>query len=306
MINLIETIAPIFLIILFGTLLKRMGFLSPQFISDANRFVFLFPLPFMIFTGIVKSQIKDIAYASAFSIVLSTLIIFIISFLVGLSLKLKGGRLATFIQTTFHGNVSYIGLAVIFFMLGEEGLKKGTFLIGILILLNNVLAIGVLSWTSVNRRNISDLIIPVIKTPVVFATFLGIVFLYLRIPIPSMFMKSISIVANIALPMALLIIGASITLKAVKKVFLVASLSSIIKLFLLPSLAMVIYSYFSLPYKEIWPGIILLATPTATTSYILAREMEGDGELASSIVALSTIISPLTFILWGYILGRFS
>jgi predicted permease len=295
----IETIAPIFFIIIFGYIIQRKGFLKSHFISEANRFIFLFPLPVLIFTGIVKSNIKDVTFSHIFSVLLPTGIIFCIALLLGIIVGLRGGRLGSFVQTTFHGNVTYIGLAVLFYMLGEEGLKKGSILIGFLILINNSLAIAILSWTSQKQQNILKALIPIIKTPVIIATFLGILVLYANISLPNVLLKGMGILANIALPMALIIIGASMSIGTIKKSFKLSAVVSFLKLMVLPFLAVLYCKMYYISPKDALPGIILLATPTATTSYILAREIGGDTDLASGAITLSTLVSPLTFILWA-------
>ncbi len=298
----IETIAPIFLIIIFGYAIQRKGFLTGQFISEVNRFVFLFPLPVLIFTGIVKSSTKDVSPANILSVIVPTLVIFALSLLLGMTLKLKHGRLGTFVQTTFHGNVSYIGLAVLFYMLGEEGLKKGSILIGLLILVNNTLAIAVLLWASRQHTNVLKALLSIVKTPVIIATFLGIIVLYLKIPIPTVLFKGMGILANIALPMALIIIGASITIGTIRNAFRLSAVISFLKLIALPCSSLFFCKVFSIPDRDALAGILLLATPAATTSYILAHELDGDTALASSAVTFSTLVSPFTFVLWASIL----
>mgnify|MGYP000856965198 CR=1 FL=1 len=296
---IIETIAPIFLIIIFGSIIQKSGFLKSQFVSEMNRFVFLFPLPLLIFTGIVRSNIKDVSLTYVFSVILPTLAIAIFSLLVGVVAGLKKGTLGSFVQTTFHGNVTYIGLAVLFYMLGDEGLKRGSILIGFLILVNNALSIVILSCTAHSHKNAARALLSIIKTPVIVATFAGIIALYCKIPIPNIIFKSMTILGNIALPMALLIIGASISVDTLKKSFLLSLIVASIKLIVLPGSALLYCKYFQItPLKDILPSIILLATPTALTSYILAKEVGGDQELASGAVTLSTLISPFTFALW--------
>jgi malate permease and related proteins len=297
----IQTIAPIFLIIVFGYIIRRNGLLKDQFVSEANRFVFLIPLPIMIFTGIVKSNIRDVSLSHILSVVVPTVTMLGISLLLGAAFGLRRGRLGTFVQTTFHGNVSYIGLAVLFYMLGEAGLKKGSILIGILILVNNTLAIAMLSWTSRQHKDVSKALFSIIKTPVIIATFLGILFLYLQIPIHEVLLRSMGILANIALPMALIIIGASMTVNAVRNSFKLSAAIALCKLVALPCLSLLMCTTLSIPYRDGLPGIILLATPTATTSYILAHQLDGDKELASSAVTLSTLISPITYFIWASI-----
>jgi malate permease and related proteins len=296
----IETIAPIFFIIVFGYLLQQKGLLRAQFIQEANRFVFLFSLPVLIFTGIMKSDIKDIGLINILSAIIPTLVILCLAFLLALAMGLKKGTLGSFVQTTFHGNITYIGLAVLYYMLGDEGLKKGSILIGFLILINNTLAIAILSWTSQRHANIRKSLASIVKTPLIIATFVGMVLLYLGIPVPKLLMKSMGILANIALPMALIIIGASMSLSTLKSSLKFSVIISLMKLMALPFLSFLFCYFYAIPSRDALPGIILLATPTATTSFILANELGGDTEIASGAITLSTLLSPFAFIFWAY------
>ena len=56
------------------------------------------------------------------------------------------------------------------------------------------------------------------------------------------------------------------------------------KLMVLPLLFFLFCYFYAIPPHDALPGIILLATPTATTSFILANELGGDTELASGVI----------------------
>ncbi len=297
---IIETIVPIFLIIIFGYILQQRGMIKAQFIQEANRFVFLFSLPVLIFTGIIKSDIKDVGLTNILSVIIPTLVILCFAFLLALAMGLKKGTLGSFVQTSFHGNITYIGLAVLYYMLGEEGIKKGSILIGFLILVNNTLAIAVLSWTSQKHGSIGKSLTSVAKTPLIIATLAGMLLLYLGIPVPKILMKSMGILANIALPMALIIIGASMSVGTIKSSFRTSGIVTFIKLMVLPSLSFLFCYLYAIPLSDALPGTILLAAPTATTSFILANQLGGDTELASGVITLSTLLSPFAFTFWVY------
>jgi predicted permease len=185
-------------------------------------------------------------------------------------------------------------------MLGEEGLKKGSILIGFLILVNNTLAIAILSWTSQKHGSIAKSLASVAKTPLIIATVVGMLLLYLGIPVPKILMKSMGILANIALPMALIIIGASMSVGTIKSSFRTAGIGTFMKLMVLPSLSFLFCYLYAIPLPDALPGIILLATPTATTSFILANQLGGDTELASGVITLSTLLSPFAFTFWAF------
>ncbi len=298
MIPMLEAIAPIFIIILCGYLIQRAGILQKDFLIEANRFIFYWSLPFLIFTGIVKSGLTGFSIAAVFSVILPSIAVAAIAIAIGLAFGLKKGRLGTFIQTSFHGNVSYIGLAVLFFALGEAGLSRGSVLIGFLILANNVLAIAILSYLSQQEPDVKHALQSVVKNPVVIATFAGMLTVYSGVPVPRVAMKTMGILANIALPMALVIIGASMSLGVVRRFFKLAAVVSVLKLMVLPALSVVYCRLQGMGLPDMLPGIILLATPTAITSFTLSQEIGGDGDLASNAVTLSTMLSPCSFLFW--------
>jgi len=299
-VDILKTIAPIFIIIAFGYVLKNRKMLSDVFISEANRFVFLFPLPFLIFTGIIKADMKGMGWLSV--LILATAIVMALAVLSAAAARYRGGRRGSFIQATFHGNVTYVGLAVIFYLLGDEGLERGSLLVGILILFNNAGAVLALSLSSGKHRNVMRTALSILKTPVIIATFAALILAFLKVTIPAVVMKSIAIVANIALPMALVIIGCSISLEMLKKTLRPAALAAALKVVVLPALAVLFCRIFAIDLKEPLPAIILLATPTAITAYVMARELGGDTDLASGAVTLTTLVSPLTYLGWIWLL----
>ncbi len=303
--EILKTISPIFVIIAFGYFLKSRKLLSDGFISEANRFVYLFPLPFLIFTGIVRADARDIGWLSILSITLPTLAVVGVALVAAAVGRYRAGKLGSFVQSTFHGNVTYVGLAVIFYLLGEKGLERGSLLVGILILFNNALAVLILSLASGKHRSLLRTAISIITTPVIVATFAGMILVLFQVGIPSVLMKSIGIVANIALPMALIIIGGSISLATLTKTLRPAIVAALLKVIVLPGLAVLFCHVLSIDFRTALPAIILLATPTAITTYIMARELGGDTLIASGTITLTTLVSPVTYLLWIWMLEAF-
>lgn len=300
--SILATIAPIFIIIAFGFFLTRKRVLSEIFISEANRFVFQFPLPFLIFIGIVKSGLKSTGCLPIAAVTVPSLVVMAIALVVAKIARYKGDKLGSFVQSTFHGNVTYVGFAVLFYMFGEEGLAKGSLLAGTLILFNNALAIIILSLTSTGHRSPLKIAGSIIRTPIIMATFAAIIFVLLRLSMPSVLMKSLEIVANISLPLALIIIGGSISPAMLRKTFRPAIITTVLKMLALPGIALLFYTMCSPDTSRAVPATVLLATPTAITTYIMARELGGDAELASGCITLSTFVSPLVYWFWMMIL----
>jgi predicted permease len=133
---------------------------------------------------------------------------------------------------------------------------------------------------------------------VVGSAVLGILFSVSRIPIPEIIDRSLKIISGMALPSALLVIGASISFKLIVCHFKLALGSGFFKLLVLPGVGVLIYRWLGLPNSQFLPGLILLASPTATVTYVMASEMGGSTGLASAAVSMNTLLSALTFVLW--------
>jgi malate permease and related proteins len=301
---LFETIAPIFLIILVGCVIKHGRLLKDDFFTEANRFVYFFSLPALIFTSIVKSGLQAFSLSLILSVVLPTVAIFFLGCGLGRLLDLRGGRFGTFVQATYHGNVSYIGLAVVFYMLGEDAFRQGSIMVGFLVLTTNLLSSIILSVaSSTPGQHVLKPLTSIVKNPVIISSVAGICAAYAGLPIPTLIMKSMTILANIALPLALVTIGASLTPAGARKAWRLGLLTSFIKLLFLPGLAILFLKALKLPLKEASTSIILLATPVATLAYIMAEQMGGDGDLASNSITLSTVLSLFTYMAWAIFLG---
>ena len=127
----------------------------------------------------------------------------------------------------------------------------------------------------------------------------GIAFLATGLTMPSVLEKTLDILGGMALPLALLLIGGSLSLKPRSRgAWKPAVAASLVKLFLIPALGLGFYSVLGLEPDDFMPGLILLCTPTATVVYVMAMEMNGEPDLASAAISVSTLGSALTYAFW--------
>jgi predicted permease len=103
--------------------------------------------------------------------------------------------------------------------------------------------------------------------------------------------------------MALLIIGASLSFSMVQAKLIAVISSGLLKLILLPGIGFTLYRLFNVIPEAYLPGIILLASPTATVTYVIAMEMQGDSELAVAAISLNTLLSAVTYSVWLSFVG---
>jgi predicted permease len=300
--HVIATIVPIFIIVLIGWIVHRRGFLPEAFITPGNRLVFYVAIPAMIFQAISKAPFDRFFNPGMILLTLAAAAA-IYSAAWGLTLVSRMNRSlsGTFIQTSGHGNLGYIGLAVAFYFLGEEGLAHTGIVAGFLMLLQNLLSvIALLAHAPGMRKTPSTgtFVINVIGNPVILSVLAGMAFSLLHIPVPLIVSRSLSIISGLALPMALLIIGASLSVERIRPHLRTAVGAGILKLLLLPAIGWLLYFLADIPREAYLPGLILLASPTATISYVMSIEMRGSSDLAAAAISASTLASSLTYILW--------
>jgi predicted permease len=298
----IQTIIPIFAIILLGVLARRKGFISQTFLEPANRLVYYLAIPAMIFRAISSSSLTSELNPK---VVVATLVcipaIFVFAWILNRLMGNAGGRSGTFIQCAFHGNLGYIGLAVIFYYLGDAGLVKGSIIAGLIMIVQNFLGVLALQLFADQKKDggrIKQFVGRILINPVILSALLGIGYAALQLPLPIILDRSLKILSGLALPMALLLIGASLSFSLVKVQLWSALASSFAKLLALPALGLMVYRYLGLSPDDYLPGLILLAAPSATLTYVFAREMHGDAELAVATISVGTILSGFTYAAW--------
>jgi predicted permease len=302
MLDVINTIVPVFLVIMLGYFLHAKELLPSPIVGPLNRLVFYLAIPAMIFREI--SRVSFAAYFSP-SVLAATLVPIALVFVAGLGLqrffRIPPTFAGTFLQSSQHGNLGYIGLAVSYYLLGSEGLTSASILAGFMMLLQNflsVLGLQMFYQGPERKRKLWFFIKKVVGNPVVLSALAGILFSVLRIPVPTIADRGLKIISDMSLPLALLIIGGSLSFGLIRSNLKLAAGSGMLKLLFLPSLGLLFYGVIGLPVGQFLPGLILLASPTATVTYVMASEMQGSPQLASSAVTMNTLASCLTFVFW--------
>jgi hypothetical protein len=300
--DILKTILPIFVIILLGWSLRRLDFMQEGFVKPANRLVYYVAIPAMIFREIAEAE-----FLPHFSgvLVLATLAPLIFVALAGLILvrgiKLQRHRVGSFLQCSFHGNLGYIGLAVAFYFLGNQGFTRASILAGFVMLLQNFLAVVALSrFNKEPDQKIStlSLIRRVLLNPVIISAMAGMAFSLTGLNLPVILDRSLKILSGMALPLALLVIGTSISFAQMRQQLRLTVLIGVLKLLLLPASGLILFYLLHLDRIEYLPALILLASPSATVSYVMASEMAGDADMATAAISVTTLVSAVTFTLW--------
>ncbi len=307
MMNIISTIIPIFVIIILGWLARVYGFIRSEFIEPANRLVFYLAIPAMVFRSVSKASLNSQFDARVVILaMLSVCIVFGLAWFLVSGSHLLQNQQGTFIQNSFHGNMGYVGLAVSFYYLGSGGFVRASILAGFLMIFQNLLAVIALQAHAPHHSASKSRWIPALKimgNPIILSALAGILVSLTALPVPLVLGRCLDILSNLALPLALLIIGASLSFDMMRSKLIAVLSCGLLKLILLPGIGFILYRLFNVLPEAYLPGIILLASPTATVTYVMAKEMQGDSEFAVAAISLNTLLSALTYTAWLSIVG---
>lgn len=293
----IEIIAPIFLLIVIGSALQKTSLVNETFIRQSSSFVFNVSLPALVF---VKLSNVSIDHAFDAKLIASSIILVIIFFLlswgVSVFLTKTPEDQGSFIQGSFRSNFAIVGLAIVLGMFGENSLGKAALLLAFIMPLYNILAVIALTvpFHGKNNIKIKKMLKDILTNPLIVAAIISIFFSIFEIKIWTTIEKTLNYLAIIALPLALIGIGATLKLDRIIKASTLAFSSSFLKVVLFPLIAVFVGLFIDLPNADLGIFFVLFATPTAIASFVMADAMKCNSKLAGDIIAISTVLSIFT------------
>jgi predicted permease len=213
-----------------------------------------------------------------------------------------GNRLApTFTQSAFHGNLGLIGLAVVALALSDRSFAFAAVLAGWLILLQNLLAV----WNLRDRMPPSQspgAFPRVLANPIILSCLAGCTASALALDVNWLLDATLDMLAGLAVPLALLVIGASLRVVVSRGRRLVVLAACALKLVVMPAIAVILFTMAGLPATSRTGLVVLLASPTALTVHTMAEEVGADTDFAAAAISTSTLLSGITLSGWLTIL----
>lgn len=298
---------PIFLIMVLGWFLMRIGLFNKEFNKVADKYVFKVALPVLLFKDIATADIRsDFNLTFVLFCMITTTIMFLAIWGLSYIFIKDKTQVGAFAQASARGSAAVLGIAFINNIYGNSGMAP--LMIVSAVPLYNILSVIILTFSAdmgkgVNKgENIKKACLNVIKNPIIIGIFLGLPFSIFGISIPQIPLKAVTSIAQTATPIALLVVGAGFEgAKAIKKIKLTA-IATFIKLVLLPLIFFPFAIAFGFRGSELVAILIMLGSPTTVTCYIMAKNMGNDEVLSSSIVVMATLLSSVTLTGWIFVL----
>ncbi|MFI3115105.1 MAG: AEC family transporter [Clostridia bacterium] len=300
-------VLPLIVIILSGSIAKKVGIIDDKMVSDGNDIIFKLFLPVLIFCNIYKSDFDSLNAFKLFAYVgICIILSFAVSLVIALTCEKENSRRGVMIQGLARTNYAMLGIPLLGLLFEGQDIALGSLLVAIVIPLYNILSIVALTYFGDTNANPKAIALSIVKNPLIIASMIGLSLAFLRIKIPAILYNGLYDLGSIATPFALFLLGATFKMKAVKNILKPLLIVVINRLLIFPGLILMVGVM--LGFRDIELGCILItfASPTAATSYTMAIKMNGDGDLASAIVIFTSIFCMFTFFLFILALKTFA
>ena len=274
---------PIFLTMMLGYFLRRVGLVTQEFADLANGFVFKVALPVVLFDDLCRMDIVAswdggfVAFCA-----LATLASILLCWLVSRAFGRVPWR-GEFIQASYRSGAAFLGVAFIQSIYGEAGVSP-LMVIGA-VPVYNVSAVVILQLMSPDRREGEGLDAGL-----------------LRLPMPAILGKAVSSVGGIATPLGLIALGASFSFRKAFAVGVPSLVSSAIKLVGLELVFLPCAMALGYTGQKLVAIMMMLGLPSTVSGYVMARNMGYEGTVNSSVVMLTTLLSSVTLTFWIWLL----
>jgi predicted permease len=283
---------PDFALILLGFLLMRFTDWGTQFWSGLEKLIYYFLFPALLFYTTSRTEFDFDTTGKMLQVAL-----------IGVASGIALGWLAkplfksppmmfeSGVQTAFRFN-SYIALAIASRLAGEQGTTLMALIIGFAVPICNMAAVHAL----VHRGG--GLLQELAKNPLLMATAGGMAFNLLGLQLPEVIGATLSRMSNASIAVGLLTVGAGLRLSGLHEAKGLAVYFLVIKLVALPAIGYLLGRWMNLPPLQLQIAVAFCALPTASSAYVLAARMGGNGPFVAFLISAGTVLSVFTIPVW--------
>lgn len=300
---------PIFLVMVLGYVLRRIGMLNDNFVTVANKFNFKVTLPVLLFRDLSNVDIQavfDVKYV-LFCAIATSICFWSVWGLAKIFMKDKT-MIGAFTQASFRSSAAVMGLAFIQNIYGAS--TMGSLMIIGAVPLYNIYSVLVLTFEANDPENegkrdtarIRQAGINILKNPIIIGIVLGLIVALLHNPLPTLVNKTVSTTAQMATPLALIALGAGFEGRKALAKIKPTLWAAFIKLIAQAAIFIPIAGLCGFTGEKMVALLVMLAAPATPSCYIMAKNMHNDGMLTASIVVATTLLASLTLTGWIFIL----
>jgi len=286
-------LAPIALLIALGHAMRRWRFLPDAFWPQAERLSYYVLLPALFTHALATADLRGVPVA-ALALTLMTAIIAVSALLIVAKRWLGYGDAA--FTSVFQGGIrfnNYVGLSAAGSMLGPSALPLAAVANAAIVPTVNVICVLVFARWGSAQPTLRGILRGLALNPLLMSCVIGIVLQLSGIGLPPGLNGCLKALGQASLPIGLLCVGAALDWDALGRGLRPALLASLVKFVVMPLATYGALALFGLGGPAATVAILFQSLPTASSSYVMARQLGGDAPLMAGICALQTVLAAI-------------
>jgi len=290
----VAALAPVVLIIALGLGLRRGGVVAEPFWAGAERLCYVVLLPAFLAHGLGTADLAAVPLGPlAASIIGPILAVSLLLVAIRPWLAISGAGFTSIFQGSIRFN-NYLGLAFATALLGPTGVGLAALANGLIVPTVNVLSVLAFAAYGSARPSLLGTARALATNPLILGTAAGALWQATAAPVPAMVAAALRTIGQAALPLGLLCVGAAFSPRVLGAEPRAVLVTCAMKFGVLPALTATACLVFDVRGAPSLVAVLFSALPTATSAYILARQLGGDALLMSAITTLQTLASLVT------------
>ncbi|MDR5874201.1 AEC family transporter [Halomonas sp. CUBES01] len=297
-------LGPLFLLILLGAVLGVKRWPSDTFWPHMERLIYFLLFPAMLVATLATADVSQVPVTRLALVLLGAMAAFgLLLWRLRARLKLTPAAFTSVFQGAVRFN-TYVGVAGAAALHGSAGATTAAVAVALMVPVVNIMCVAsFVAAGTLGNASIGKSIMALIKNPLILACLLGIVLNLSGIGLPGWSHDTVDLLGRAALPLGLVAVGVALRPAALLRVDRGVLATNSVKLLLMPALVLGLAWLVGLDTVSRDVALLFAALPTATSAYILARQLGGDAELMAAIITGQTLLAMLTLPVWLQVAG---
>lgn len=292
--NILTALWPLFALLMLGYLGRRFDFPGAAFWPPAERATYYVLFPALLVSRLSQAELGG---AQSLQLVGSVIAMLVIASALVLLLRPLLRQSNAAFTSVYQGGLrfnTYVALPASVALVPGDGVVLAALLAAVMIPLLNLFCVLVFAWYGSARPTVSGVLRALATNPLILACLLGIALSLSGLGLPTPAVPVLDMLGAMASPLGLLAVGAALDLRALGRSGVAVVGSTLLKLMLMPLLAWLLARGIGLDSQATQVLLVFAAVPTASSAYILARQLGGDAPLMANIITVQTLAAMLT------------
>nr|WP_298413987.1 AEC family transporter [uncultured Halomonas sp.] len=299
-----DALGPLFLLILLGAFFGWRRWPGDAFWPYLERLIYFVLFPAMLLATLATTDVSQVPVARLGMTLLGSMAMFAaLLWILRSRLNLDAAAFTSVFQGAVRFN-TYVGVAGAAALHGNAGATTAAVAVALMVPVVNVLCVAsFVAAGTLGPSSVAKSLSALLRNPLILACLGGIALNVSGIGLPGWSEKTVSLLGRAALPLGLVTVGVALRPQALMRLDAGVWTANLTKLILMPALVLALAMALGLDSISRDIALLFAALPTATSAYILARQLGGDAELMAALITGQTLLAMLTLPLWLTLAG---